>query len=284
MTSILRLSTPSDAHRWSDERRRDGQSIGLVPTMGALHRGHATLIERSQALCDHTVVSIFVNPTQFDRSDDFDLYPRTLDVDIALCDSLGVNAVYAPTVDAMYPEGFETSIDPGSLAHRWEGEHRPGHFAGVATVVTKLLTAVQPHIAVFGEKDFQQLAVIQHVVRDLGLPVTVVGEPTVREDDGLAMSSRNIHLNPEARAQATSIKQAIDRALDCSTSTGSLDDIVEQVTNDIQRSGGTVDYVAVVDRLTLEPVTDLNSDTRLLVAAWFGGVRLIDNVALAATE
>ena len=252
--------------------------------MGALHRGHATLIERSQALCDHTVVSIFVNPTQFDRSDDFDLYPRTLDVDIALCDSLGVNAVYAPTIDAMYPEGFETSIDPGSLAHRWEGEHRPGHFAGVATVVTKLLTAVQPHIAVFGEKDFQQLAVIQRVVRDLGLPVTVVGEPTVREDDGLAMSSRNIHLNPEARAQATSIKQAIDQALDRSTSTDSPNDIVEQVTNDIQRSGGTVDYVAVVDRLTLEPVTDLNSDTRLLVAAWFGGVRLIDNVALAATE
>ena len=284
MNSLLRLSTPSDAHRWSDERRRDGQSIGLVPTMGALHRGHATLIERSQALCDHTVVSIFVNPTQFDRSDDFDLYPRTLDVDIALCDSLGVNAVYAPTVDTMYPEGFETSIDPGSLAHRWEGEHRPGHFAGVATVVTKLLTAVQPHIAVFGEKDFQQLAVIQHVVRDLGLPVTVVGEPTVREDDGLAMSSRNIHLTSDARAQATSIKQAIDRALDRSTSTDSPSDIVEQVTNDIQRSGGTVDYVAVVDRLTLEPVTDLNSDTRLLVAAWFGGVRLIDNVALAATE
>ena len=284
MTSVLRLSTPSDAHRWSDERRRDGQSIGLVPTMGALHRGHATLIERSQALCDHTVVSIFVNPTQFNRSDDFDLYPRTLDVDIALCDSLGVNAVYAPTVDTMYPEGFETSIDPGSLAHRWEGEHRPGHFAGVATVVTKLLTAVQPHIAVFGEKDFQQLAVIQHVVRDLGLPVTVVGEPTVREDDGLAMSSRNIHLTSDARAQATSIKQAIDRALDRSTSTDSPSDIVEQVTNDIQRSGGTVDYVAVVDRLTLEPVTDLNSDTRLLVAAWFGGVRLIDNVALAATE
>ena len=284
MNSLLRLSTPSDAHRWSDERRRDGQSIGLVPTMGALHRGHATLIERSQALCDHTVVSIFVNPTQFDRSDDFDLYPRTLDVDIALCDSLGVNAVYAPTVDAMYPEGFETSIDPGSLAHRWEGEHRPGHFAGVATVVTKLLTAVQPHIAVFGEKDFQQLAVIQHVVRDLGLPVTVVGEPTVREDDGLAMSSRNIHLTSDARAQATSIKQAIDRALDRSTSTDSPSDIVEQVTNDIQRSGGTVDYVAVVDRLTLEPVTDLNSDTRLLVAAWFGGVRLIDNAAFAATE
>ena len=284
MTSPLRLSTPSDALRWSGERRQDRQSIGLVPTMGALHRGHATLIERSQALCDHTVVSIFVNPTQFDRSDDFDLYPRTLDVDIALCDSLGVNAVYAPTIDAMYPEGFETSIDPGSLAHRWEGEHRPGHFAGVATVVTKLLTAVQPHIAVFGEKDFQQLAVIQRVVRDLGLPVTVVGEPTVREDDGLAMSSRNIHLAPDARAHATSIKQAIDRALDRSTSTGSPNDIVEQVTTDIQRSGGTVDYVAVVDRLTLEPATYLNSDSRLLIAAWFGGVRLIDNVALVASE
>ena len=283
MTSLLCLSTPSDAHRWSDERRRDGQSIGLVPTMGALHRGHAALIERSQALCDHTVVSIFVNPTQFNRSDDFDLYPRTLDVDIALCDSLGVNAVYMPTVDAMYPDGFDTTIDPGSLAHRWEGEHRPGHFAGVATVVTKLLTAVQPHIAVFGEKDFQQLAVIQHVVRDLGLPVTVVGEPTVREDDGLAVSSRNVHLAPDARAHATSIKQAIDRALDRSTSTGSPSDIVEQVTTDIQQAGGTVDYVAVVDRLTLEPVDHLNDNTQLLVAAWFGGVRLIDNAALVAT-
>ena len=284
MTSLLRLSTPSDAHRWSDERRRDGQSIGLVPTMGALHRGHAALIDRSQALCDLTVVSIFVNPTQFDRSDDFDLYPRTLDDDIALCDSLGVNAVYVPTVDAMYPDGFDTTIDPGSLAHRWEGEHRPGHFAGVATVVTKLLTAVQPHIAVFGEKDFQQLAVIQHVVRDLGLPVTVVGEPTVREDDGLAMSSRNVHLAPAARAQATSIKQAIDRALDRSTSTRSPSDIVEQVTTDIQQAGGTVDYVAVVDRLTLEPAADLNNNTQLLVAAWFGGVRLIDNAALVTTE
>jgi pantoate--beta-alanine ligase len=252
--------------------------------MGALHRGHAALIERSQALCDLTVVSIFVNPTQFDRSDDFDLYPRTLDDDIALCDSLGVNAVYAPTVEAMYPEGFDTTIDPGSLAHRWEGEHRPGHFSGVATVVTKLLTAVQPHIAVFGEKDFQQLAVIQHVVRDLGLPVTVVGEPIVREDDGLAMSSRNVHLAPDTRAQATSIKQAIDRALDRSTSTGSLSDIVEQVTTDIQQAGGTVDYVAVVDRLTLEPVADLNNNTQLLVAAWFGGVRLIDNATLVATE
>ena len=284
MTSLLRLSAPSDAHRWSDERRRDGQSIGLVPTMGALHRGHAALIERSQALCDLTVVSIFVNPTQFDRSDDFDLYPRTLDDDLALCDSLGVNAVYMPTVDAMYPDGFDTTIDPGSLAHRWEGEHRPGHFAGVATVVTKLLTAVQPHIAIFGEKDFQQLAVIQHVVRDLGLPVTVVGEPTVREDDGLAMSSRNVHLTPDARAQATSIKQAIDRALDRSTNTGSPSDIVEQVTNDIQQAGGTVDYVAVVDRLTLEPIAGLNDNTQLLVAAWFDGVRLIDNAALVATE
>ncbi|MGC6397209.1 MAG: pantoate--beta-alanine ligase [Ilumatobacteraceae bacterium] len=284
MTSLLRLSSPSDAHLWSDERRRDGQSIGLVPTMGALHRGHAALIERSQALCDLTVVSIFVNPTQFDRSDDFDLYPRTLDDDLALCDSLGVNAVYMPTVDAMYPDGFDTTIEPGSLAHRWEGEHRPGHFAGVATVVTKLLTAVQPHIAVFGEKDFQQLAVIQHVVRDLGLPVTVVGEPTVREDDGLAMSSRNVHLAPDTRAQATSIKQAIDRALDRSTNTGSPSDIVEQVTTDIQQAGGAVDYVAVVDRLTLEPVADLNDNTQLLVAAWFGGVRLIDNAALVAPE
>ena len=284
MTSLLRLSAPSDAHRWSDERRRDGQSIGLVPTMGALHCGHAALIERSQALCDLTVVSIFVNPTQFDRSDDFDLYPRTLDDDLALCDSLGVNAVYMPTVDAMYPDGFDTTIDPGSLAHRWEGEHRPGHFAGVATVVTKLLTAVQPHIAVFGEKDFQQLAVIQHVVRDLGLPVTVVGEPTVREADGLAMSSRNVQLAPDARAQATSIKQAIDRALDRSTNTGSPSDIVEQVTTDIQQAGGTVDYVAVVDRLTLEPAAGLTDNTQLLVAAWFDGVRLIDNAALVSTE
>ena len=191
MNYLPQLTTPSDALNWATARHREGSTIALVPTMGALHQGHAALIKRANQLCDLTVVSIFVNPTQFDRTSDFDTYPRTIDDDIALCATAGVDAVYMPTAEAMYPAGFDTSIDPGALATRWEGEHRAGHFSGVATVVTKLLTAVQPDTAVFGEKDFQQLAIIKHVVRDLGLAVEIVGEPTVRETDGLAMSSRN---------------------------------------------------------------------------------------------
>lgn len=280
MTELLHLTTPSAAQRWANERRQEQLSIALVPTMGALHLGHAALIERAAELSDLTVVSIFVNPTQFDRSDDFDTYPRTLDDDLRLCESVGIDAVYMPTASVMYPAGFDTSIDPGSLATRWEGEHRQGHFAGVATVVTKLFTAVQPHTAVFGEKDFQQLAIIKHVVRDLGLPVDIVGVPTVREHDGLAMSSRNVRLAPEARANSTSIKRGMDEAIARSQHASATSQIAEHITTAITECDGTVEYVAVVDPITLEPMITLDRDAQLLVAAWFGGVRLIDNAPI----
>ncbi|MGA1219762.1 MAG: pantoate--beta-alanine ligase [Ilumatobacteraceae bacterium] len=277
MNYLPQLTTPSDALNWATERHREGSTIALVPTMGALHQGHAALIQRANELCDLTVVSIFVNPTQFDRTSDFDTYPRTLDDDIALCATTGVNAVYTPTAEAMYPAGFDTSIDPGALATRWEGEHRAGHFSGVATVVTKLFTAVQPDIAVFGEKDFQQLAIIKHVVRDLGLAVEIVGEPTVRETDGLAMSSRNVRLAPDARKSATAIHCSMAEAIRGATPNSSPTDIIEHVDRSITEAGGTVEYVAVVDPDTLEPVTTLKQRSQLLVAAWFGDVRLIDN-------
>ena len=280
MTSLLHLTTSSAAQQWADSRRQEGKSIALVPTMGALHAGHVALMERAAELCDLTVVSIFVNPTQFDRSDDFDSYPRTLEEDLNLCESAGVTAVFVPTASAMYPAGFDTSIDPGSLAQRWEGEHRSGHFAGVATVVVKLLTAVQPHVALFGEKDFQQLAIIKHVVRDLGMPVDIVGVPTVREDDGLALSSRNVHLSPSARSNATAIKRGIDEGIKLSATSPMASRIVEHVTTIIAESDGTVEYVAVVNPETLEPVYRVEHDAQILVAAWFGGVRLIDNARI----
>ncbi len=280
MTQLLHLTSPLDAQLWATERRHEGSSIALAPTMGALHNGHAALMERAAELSDLTVVSIFVNPTQFDRSDDFEMYPRTLEDDLRLCESVGIDAVYMPTASAMYPAGFDTTIDPGALAKRWEGEHRVGHFAGVATVVTKLLTAVQPHVAVFGEKDFQQLAIIKHIVRDLGLPVDIIGIPTIREDDGLAMSSRNVRLTPEARADATSIKRGMDEAIGRSQHASDTSQIAEDVTSAITECGGTVEYVAVVDPNTLEPMMTVDRDAQLLVAAWFGGVRLIDNARI----
>ena len=280
MNQLLQLTSPSDAQQWANERRCEGSSLALVPTMGALHRGHEALMNRATELSDFTVVSIFVNPTQFDRSDDFDTYPRTLEDDLRLCESVGVHAIYIPTATAMYPTGFDTSIDPGSLARRWEGEHRAGHFAGVATVVTKLFTAVQPHIAVFGEKDFQQLAIIKHVVRDLGLPVEIVGVPTIRDDDGLAMSSRNVRLTREARLSAAAIKRGMDEAIDQSAPGQAASEVIQHVARRITENDGTVEYVAVVDPVTLEPLLTLDRDAQLLVAAWFGGVRLIDNAAI----
>jgi len=282
MNHILHLTSPSDALNWATERHREGSSIALVPTMGALHQGHAALIARATASCDLTVVSIFVNPTQFDRANDFDTYPRTLNDDLNLCAMAGVDAVYMPSAEAMYPAGFDTSINPGALATRWEGEHRAGHFEGVATVVTKLFTAAQPDTAVFGEKDFQQLAVIRHVVRDLGLAVEIIGEPTVREDDGLAMSSRNVRLTPDARKSATAIHRGMTEAIRGVIPTTAPSDITKHVERRINEAGGTVDYVAVVDPNTLEPVTTLEQRSQLLVAAWFGDVRLIDNATISA--
>jgi len=206
------FDAPGAMSAWSGRQRVAGQRVALVPTMGALHDGHLALIDEARSHADLVVVSIFVNPLQFNRSDDFDAYPRPIDDDLALCAAHGVDAVYAPRATAMYPAGFETHVSPGSLAEVLEGAQRPGHFRGVTTVVAKLFGAVRPHVAVFGQKDFQQLAIIRRMTTDLDMGIEIVGMATVREADGLAMSSRNRRLSPAQRDAAVCNQRSADLA------------------------------------------------------------------------
>ena len=269
---------------WSATRRGAGSSIALVPTMGALHDGHLALIERARTVSDEVVVSIFVNPLQFNEPVDFDSYPRPIDDDVAACRSVGVAAVYAPTAALMYPPNFQTTVMPGALAELLEGPMRPGHFAGVTTVVTKLFGAVTPTFALFGEKDYQQLMIITQMVADLDLGIEVIGVPTVREDDGLAKSSRNLRLSQLDREAAVVIDKALAAA--ATAVTGGLHDaaavktLVREMIEAEPRA--QLEYVAVVDPVTLEPLTTIVSQARVLTAAWFGDVRLIDNRHLGA--
>ena len=277
------LTTPHDARSWSRSRRKAGHSVGFVPTMGALHDGHATLVRRSSDENTSTVVSIFVNPTQFDRGSDFTTYPRTEHDDITRCENLGVDAVYMPTVDAVYPAGSSTTVDPGPIAAILEGAARPGHFAGVATVVVKLLTTCEPDVAYFGEKDLQQLSVVRRVVTDLDVPVSIVGVPTVREPDGLAMSSRNRRLTDDDRRAATCVARALF----------TVRDMVAAGEHDAHTLRGTlhstlaseprcrVDYAEIVDRSTFETVDSVEGAVSACIAVWFGDVRLIDNISLS---
>jgi len=262
--------------------RLEGRTIGLVPTMGALHEGHLSLVAASRARCDLTVVSIFVNPTQFGEGEDFESYPRDLDADAALLADAGVDAIFAPTTAVMYPEGAVTRVDPGPLADVWCGASRPGHFVGVATVVTKLLSIVGPDVAFFGEKDFQQLRVIKRVVADLDLPVHIVGCPIVREADGLALSSRNRYLTPEQRSHALVLSRSLGevraRVEAGETDAAKLQTELAAAIN--AQPGVELDYAAVVDAQTLERLTELRREGRALVAARVGSARLIDNVAL----
>lgn len=265
---------------WSRAQRLEHRRIALVPTMGALHDGHLALIDVAQQHCERTVVSIFVNPTQFNESADFASYPRTFDVDAAQCQRRKVDVIFAPTAEEMYPNGSRTTIRVGPIATRWEGEHRPGHFDGVATIVAKLFLACEPDVAVFGTKDFQQLAVIRQVALDLNLPADIVGVPTIREPDGLAMSSRNVRLSNDQRQAACTIFRAMNEAQHRLTNTSqSIEDIRQHVVNEIEMSGGVIDYVAIVDPVTLEPIENF-SEAQMLVAATFGTVRLIDNLRL----
>ena len=197
---------------WRDDRRRAGQRVGFVPTMGALHEGHGRLIETARQRGDHVVVSIFVNPLQFDRKDDLERYPRTLEADLKICNDLGVELVFAPAVDEMYPVEPLCTVTVKRITDGLCGRFRPGHFDGVATVVAKLFEIVQPEVAYFGEKDAQQLAVIRRMVIDVNIPVEIVGVATVREADGLALSSRNVRLSPEERSKATALYRALREA------------------------------------------------------------------------
>jgi pantoate--beta-alanine ligase len=273
------LESPAEMRAWSATQHRDGHRIGFIPTMGALHEGHLALIGEARRRCDRVVVSVFVNPMQFNRTDDFEKYPRPLDSDLDQCRQAGADAVYAPTQRAMYPPGFQTFVEPGALAEPLEGAGRPGHFRGVTTVVSKLFTAVDPDIAVFGQKDFQQLAVITQMVGDLDFGVQIVPFPTVRELDGLALSSRNRRLSAEQRSAAVIVPRALDvaeRAIKAGVSDeASIVGLVQALidTEPLAR----LEYVAVVDPDTLQPPVAWIGTVRVLIAVWFGDIRLIDN-------
>lgn len=264
--------------------RLEGRTIGLVPTMGALHAGHLSLVRASRQRCDLTVVSVFVNPTQFGEGEDFDSYPRDLEADAGLLEEAGVDVLFAPTVPVMYPQGATTRIDPGPMSTVWCGASRPGHFAGAATVVAKLLGIVSPDVAFFGEKDYQQLRVIERVVTDLDIDTRIVGCPIVREADGLALSSRNRYLSREDRAHALvlsrSLREAQREAAAGETDASAMEARLAAAIS--SEPGVELDYAAIVDAKTLEKVTVLIREARALVAARVGSARLIDNVAIPA--
>ena len=259
------------------------KSIGFVPTMGALHLGHGALIDRAREGSDHVVVSIFVNPTQFNRRSDYDTYARDLDADMTFCAARGAHAVFAPSVEEMYPCEAATFVEVTRLEDHLCGKFRPGHFRGVATVVTKFLNIVTPDRAYFGEKDAQQLAIIQRMVADLNSPVEIVPVPTVRESDGLALSSRNTRLAPEERRIAPAIYRALQRGL-AMIESGALTS--SEVTSEIalalqQYPPIRVEYIEIVDSTTMTPVEQIDAPVVIAIAAWLGSTRLIDNVRWA---
>lgn len=275
----------------ADAERRAGRRIALVPTMGALHAGHLALVDEARRRADVVVVSIFVNPAQFDARADLAAYPRTLEADLAACEARGVDRVFLPTERELYREGHQTWIEVTELAKPLCGASRPGHFRGVATVVAKLLIAAKPHVAVFGEKDFQQLALVRRLVRDLGLDVEIVGLPTVRESDGLALSSRNVNLSAEARREALCLVRALDAA-ESAILAGERrrDAVLAAVREAIAKAPlARLDYAELRDPATLAPAAErLAAPTLLALAAFLprrdgqGEVRLIDNRVLLA--
>lgn len=274
-------------HAISDLRVAGG-GVAMVPTMGALHDGHLSLVRAAQAQADHVVVSIFVNPTQFGPNEDFDAYPRAEEADAALLRSAGVAILWAPTVAAMYPEGFATSVRLSGISDGLDGAARPGHFDGVATVVSKLLGQVRPDVALFGEKDYQQLAVIRQVVADLNLRVGIIGVPTARAPDGLALSSRNAYLTLEERAAAIALPRALNRAAEALRTGAPVDMTLAEAQEAILSAGfASIDYVALCDAATLAPLESLDRPGRLLAAARIAlnrndgfSTRLIDNIAV----
>ena len=268
----------------SREAMSRGQIIGLVPTMGALHEGHASLVRASKGQCQATAVSIFVNPLQFGPTEDLAKYPRTLDRDSKLLEALGVDLLFLPTVEEMYPTGATTHVEVGGLSDRLDGLSRPGHFRGVATVVAKLFEIVRPDRAFFGQKDAAQVAVLRRMVRDLDMDVQLVVCPIVREPDGLAMSSRNAYLNPDERKRALVLQRALLRVLHEADQgehdVAKLIAVGESVI--AEDPAARLDYFAMVDPDSLEPVSDLSRGALIAVAAYVGTTRLIDNLLLAS--
>jgi pantoate--beta-alanine ligase len=266
--------------------RRAGRVIGFVPTMGFLHEGHLALVDDIRTVSDVVVMSIFVNPLQFGPNEDLSRYPRNIERDRSLAASRGVEILFVPTVEEMYPPGAETRVVAGATASRWEGAHRPGHFDGVLTVVAKLFNIVQPDVAAFGQKDIEQVTLIRKMVRDLDLPLRLRVLPTVREADGLALSSRNVYLTPEARGQALALSTAL-RTVATRWASGERDaDVLRNAAAAVfaATDGVTPDYIAIVNPDTLAPVAHAESGTIVAVAARVGTTRLIDNVILRSED
>jgi pantoate--beta-alanine ligase len=285
MTSAIQTArTVSDLRVSLAKWRKAAESVALVPTMGALHEGHLSLVELAKSKADHVVVSIFVNPIQFGPREDFNLYPRDEAGDLVKLAKAGADLVFAPEVTEMYPQGFSTQVRVGDLTEDLCGAARPNHFDGVATVVAKLLLQCAPDLAVFGEKDYQQLLVIKRLVRDLNVPVEIVPGPIVREKDGLALSSRNAYLSPSERKTAPLLYQTISAvAADLAQGRG-CDDAVVAARFKLDAAGFRVDYVAVRDPDTLKPLSGPVKRARVLAAAYLGKTRLIDNVPVPPSK
>ena len=276
------LRTVAELRQWAREDRREGNAIGLVPTMGALHAGHASLIRAAAASCGAVAVSIFVNPTQFGPNEDYARYPRTFDADCVLAKAEGADVVFAPSVEELYPAGAATFVEVEGLSSRLDGASRPGHLRGVSTVVAKLLIATEADRAFFGQKDAAQVAVLRRMTADLRLPAEIVVCPIVREPDGLALSSRNLYLSPAERTQALTLSRALRQA-------GALVAAGERRASALIEAARQtfaaepairIDYIELVDWATLEPVETAASGTLFAVAAWVGATRLIDNTVL----
>jgi len=281
---MLSISDPAAMREHARDVRRAGRRLGFVPTMGALHAGHLALVADARTRADAVVLSVFVNPLQFGPGEDFARYPRDLPRDSGLAERAGVDVLWAPAPDAMYPEPPRVTVQPGPAGERLEGAVRPGHFAGVLTVVAKLLHAVEPDVAIFGRKDFQQAALIRRMVRDLGFPVEIVVAPTVREPDGLAMSSRNAYLDAGARAAAAALSRALATAVEAFRAGERGGTALSACARRVLEAepGVAIDYVACVAPDTVEPVEAVNGTSVLALAARVGGTRLIDNVVLGA--
>jgi pantoate--beta-alanine ligase len=276
---MLEFSAISPLRDWLAGQRAAGKRLGLVPTMGALHEGHLSLVDEGRRRADAVILTVFVNPLQFGPGEDFQRYPRDLGRDRVLARERGVAALFCPATEIMYPPAAETRVVPGSIAERWEGAMRPGHFVGVLTVVAKLFHLTQPDVAVFGQKDIQQVTLVRRMVMDLDFPTEVVVAPTVRESDGLALSSRNAYLHPEERQQALALSRAlrrVDRVWrggECEAAT-----LARHMRDEFRMFPGVaVDYIAIVDPMRMDPVEIAASGTIVAVAGRVGGTRLLDN-------
>jgi pantoate--beta-alanine ligase len=264
--------------RAAAELRRDGATVAFIPTMGALHAGHMALVREAKRQADHAVASIFVNPTQFGANEDLSTYPRREPEDAAMLEAEGCALLWAPDTATMYPQGHATTVSVSGASDDLDGAARPGHFAGVATIVAKLFNQVQPDIALFGEKDYQQLAVIRRMVADLDLPVRIVGVPTQRDPDGLALSSRNAYLSPDERLAARALPRALVEAAQAMRDGTSIADALKEARAKLAAAGfGAIDYVELRHAETLQPMSELTAPGRILAAAKLGRTRLIDN-------